>query len=239
MNERDLELLSAYLDGQLSPSDSLRLESRISSDPNLRIALNDLRATRSLLRQLPSRRAPRNFILTPQMAVIKPPTPRAVPIFRFATALATFLFVISFVINGLMTLSASAPNLAAAPLSASQESASAAQAPAPQAFAANAPTETPAPRLMSAAPMMTQTPIPLGGGISPTATDTPAPEIALKSNLPQVENGQPIHTQSESSVPLDLEISFGILAIGFGITAWILPRNNESNFRRKWNKKKH
>jgi anti-sigma factor RsiW len=219
MNPRDLELLSAYLDGQLNPSDSARLESRLASDESLRTALDNLRSTRSLLRQLPSRRAPRNFTLTPQMAGIKPPVPRSVPVFRFATALAAFLFIITFVVNGLISLSA--PSFAAAPLSAQQETAPAAQASALP-LAAIAPTETSSPRLMSA---------------SPLTTETSTPEIILKTIPPQVENNQAVNSKSESSLPLDLEILFGILAIGFGITAWILPRNNESNFRKKWNKK--
>jgi len=240
MNERDLELLSAYLDGQLDPSDSAQLESRLSSDPGLRIALDDLRSTRGLLRQLPSRRAPRNFTLTPQMAGVKPPTPRLVPVFRFATAIATFLFIISFVINGLVTLSAPSfaaarpPSIAdaAAPMSAAQEAAPA----APQPFAANATTGTSAPRSMAASPMMTQTPMPLGAGVSPTEASTP--EIALKSIAPQINHGQPVNTRrSGSSLPLDLEILFGMLAIGFGITAWVLPRNLESKLRKEWNKK--
>ena len=249
MNPRDLELLSAYLDGQLNPSDSARLESRLASDESLRAALDHLRSTRSLLRQLPSRRAPRNFTLTPQMAGIKPPTPRAVPAFRFATAIATFLFVITFVINGLISLSASsfasapAPSAVGAmpPLSAAQESAPfaplAAQAPALP-LAAIAPTETSSPRLMSAAPMTTEVPMSSGAGLAPKTPVTSTPEIALKSNAPQVDHTQPENIQrNESSLPLDLEIFFGILALGFGTTAWILPRNNERSFRKKLNKK--
>ncbi len=46
MNQRDLELLSAYLDGQLNSSESARLESRLNSDPQLASVLTDLRATR-------------------------------------------------------------------------------------------------------------------------------------------------------------------------------------------------
>jgi anti-sigma factor RsiW len=230
MNPRDLELLSAYLDGGLNPSDSTRLESRLASDESLRTALDNLRATRGLLRQLPSRGAPRNFTLTPKMAGIKPPTPRAVPVFRFATASAAFLFIITFVVNGLISLSAPSfasariPSAAgAAALTAQQESASAAQAPALP-LAANATTETSAPRLMSASPM---------------TTEIPTPEITLKSIPPQPENSQPIHVQNESAVPFALEILFGILALGFGITAWILPRNNERSLRKKWDKKKN
>jgi hypothetical protein len=241
MNPRDLELLSAYLDGQLAPSDSARLETRIASDPSLRLALDNLRATRSLLHQLPARRAPRNFTLTSQMAGIKPPVPRIVPVFRFATALATFLFIITFVVNGLISLSAPVSSAygAAAPMSAAQEAAPAAtQAPALP-LPADALTETSAPRLMTAPLMGTETPMPFGGGLALTPTDTPTPEVAVKSFPPQVENSQPIRAQNQSSVPFALEVLFGILAFGFGITAWILPRNNESSFRKKWNKKKN
>ena len=99
MNQRDLELLSAYLDGQLKPSDSARLETRLKTDPQLASVLTDLRATRSLLRKLPARKAPRNFTLTRKMVGQNPPLPRAYPIFRFATALATLLFFFSFGLN--------------------------------------------------------------------------------------------------------------------------------------------
>ena len=50
MNQRDVELLSAYLDGQLKPSDSARLESRLKSEPELVSVMDDLRAARNLLR---------------------------------------------------------------------------------------------------------------------------------------------------------------------------------------------
>ncbi len=242
MNTRDLELLSIYLDGQLDPSDSARLESRLASNESLRAALDELRSTRTLLRQLPSRRGPHNFTLTPQMAGVKPPTPRAVPIFRFATGLATFFFLITFVINGLISLSASSlaaarvPSVAgaAATLPAAQE----AQPPAPLPFAPNASTETSAPRLSAPVSTMISAPMSSGAGISPT--EISAPGNALKSNAPQVDHTQIENVQPNgSSLPLDLEIFFGILAIGFGLTAWILPRTNESNLRKKWNKKKN
>ena len=108
MNQRDLELLSAYLDGQLTPFDSTRLETRLTTEPQLASVLNDLSATRSLLRKLPQRRAPRNFTLTRKMVGQNPPLPRAYPIFRFATALATLLFVFSFGLNSVGRLAAPA-----------------------------------------------------------------------------------------------------------------------------------
>ena len=107
MNQRDLELLSAYLDGQLNPSDVTRLEARFQSDPQLVSVLNDLRSTRNLLRKIPARRAPRNFTLTRKMVGQNPPLPRAYPIFRLTTALATLLFVFSFGLNSFSRFAAS------------------------------------------------------------------------------------------------------------------------------------
>ena len=99
MNRRDIELLSAYLDGQLKPSDSARLESRLKTEPELVSVMDDLRAARNLLRKLPQRRAPRNFTLTRQMVGQNPPMPRAYPFFRFATTLATLLLFFTFGVN--------------------------------------------------------------------------------------------------------------------------------------------
>lgn len=144
MNQRDVELLSAYLDGQLKPSDSARLESRLKSEPELVSVMDDLRAARNLLRRLPQRRAPRNFTLTPKMVGQNPPLPRAYPLFRFATTIATLLLFFTFGLNFL------APQLAAAPVggmggggdvdSFSQEAPAAAEAMATEAPAA---TEAP------------------------------------------------------------------------------------------------
>ena len=95
----DAELLSAYLDSQLSKVDSAQLESRIKTDPELRSVYDELRQSRTVLRKLPARRAPRNFTLTPKMAGIKPPLPRAFPVFRLASVLAAVLFFVGYVIN--------------------------------------------------------------------------------------------------------------------------------------------
>jgi ferric-dicitrate binding protein FerR (iron transport regulator) len=110
MNQRDIERLSEYLDGRLDSSDSARLESRLASDPALASALDALREPRALLRRMPHRRAPRNFTLTPKMVGRRPPLPRSYPVFRFATALATLLFGLSFITNQVGQLAASAPS---------------------------------------------------------------------------------------------------------------------------------
>ena len=108
---RDVERLSAYLDGELSQAERARLESRLARDVGLSAALDELRATRALLRRTSRRRAPRSFTLTPKMAGLRPPLPRAVPVLRFASVLATLLLFVTFAGNllGPIALGAQAP----------------------------------------------------------------------------------------------------------------------------------
>lgn len=159
MKQRDLELLSSYLDGQLSPVDAARLEARLLVEPDLRSVLRDLRSARAMLRQLPMRKAPRNFRLTPKMVGKNPPLPRAYPAFRFTSALATILLFLSFGLNFVrpQLMAAQAPvgmGGGGAPDLFSAESAPAAEMPA----ATEAPTEAPAEESSSSmAPMPTMT----------------------------------------------------------------------------------
>jgi hypothetical protein len=111
-NFREIEQLSAYLDGQLNTSELARLESRLNSDLELVSVLDDLRAARGILRQLPKRKAPRNFTLTRKMVGLKPPLPRTYPLFRLATVFSTFLLMFSFTVNAMspyVSFSAPAP----------------------------------------------------------------------------------------------------------------------------------
>ena len=110
----DFELLSAYLDGQIAGSEKTRLEIRLRSDPDLAAALEELRHTRLLLRRVPQRRAPRNFTLTPRMAGIRPPMPRLVPVFSWASAAAMLLFIFTLGAGMLSNLSLAAANAAPA-----------------------------------------------------------------------------------------------------------------------------
>jgi negative regulator of sigma E activity len=93
LKERDLRQLSAYLDGELNPKESARLETRLKIDPQLREALRNLDGTRKLIRSLPQVRPPRNFTLTPEMAGIQQRR-SLYPIFRFATVVAAVAFVV-------------------------------------------------------------------------------------------------------------------------------------------------
>ncbi len=91
LSPRDLERLSAYLDGECSSKEAAKLESRLQLEPGLRQALEELRATAGLLHALPEVPPPRSFALTPEMVGLK--QRRAYPVLRLATALASIAFV--------------------------------------------------------------------------------------------------------------------------------------------------
>jgi hypothetical protein len=65
---RRRELLSAYLDGRLTPSDQAEAERLLARSEDARRELESLRATVALLRQAPAVEPRRSFTLTPEMA---------------------------------------------------------------------------------------------------------------------------------------------------------------------------
>jgi ATP-dependent Lon protease len=100
LEQRD-ELLSAYLDGQLSAGERARLEAQLAADPALRAELEALRHTVTLVRDLPLVSIPRNFILSPAVAARPRPAPLArprrawaAPLLTAATTVVSLLFVV-------------------------------------------------------------------------------------------------------------------------------------------------
>jgi len=67
LDERDLDLLSAYLDNALTTEERAQVESRLAAEPDLRRELERLRLTSSLIGTLPTLRPPRPLTLTRQM----------------------------------------------------------------------------------------------------------------------------------------------------------------------------
>jgi len=118
--ERRDELLSAYLDGELSAGERARLEAQLVADPALQAELDALRQTVALMRALPLVPSPRNFIL-PQTTPSRPrPAPLArprrawaAPLLTAATAVASLLFVAVLSLD--LFLPRMAGNLAFAP----------------------------------------------------------------------------------------------------------------------------
>jgi len=93
IRRRDLEQISAYLDGELSENDVRRVEARIQTDVALRRVLQELQTTRKMIADLPEIRLPRNFTLTPEMAGVRQRI-NLYPVFRFATVIATAAFAV-------------------------------------------------------------------------------------------------------------------------------------------------
>ena len=56
------ELLSAYIDGEVTPGQSLAVKEAVAKDPELALELHELTATRRLVMGLPQERAPRGFV---------------------------------------------------------------------------------------------------------------------------------------------------------------------------------
>ncbi len=95
--DRDLELLSAYIDDELSANDRAKLERRLAADAGLRRTLAGLRRVQTTLHALPTVKPPRSYVLKPEM-VGQPARQLGlswlVPALNFATTIAAILFAV-------------------------------------------------------------------------------------------------------------------------------------------------
>jgi hypothetical protein len=140
LTDTDAELLSAYLDGMLTDSETAALEQRLATDAALRRELAALRQTIDLINALPPLVAPRSFTLTPDMVglpeaeTVEPSPalmmkkvmvmpvapakrrlrPRGWQPAAFAAA-AVFIVAVGFTLVLTMTAPQSAPQIAAQP----------------------------------------------------------------------------------------------------------------------------
>lgn len=167
MNDRDYELITAYIDGALTEAERKMFEARLSAEPELRSELNSLRQTVTMLHQLPGLKAPRNFTLTKAQVESRPAarTPLPFPLTATFSALSAAAAVLMLLFGGYFLLQTNmmptASNLAPVQQEA-QESALTSVALASTA------TDLP-----SATPMSTATSLP-----SPMPTMPPPTEVA-------------------------------------------------------------
>ncbi len=168
INSRDYELISAYLDNQLSSKDHAFFEERLKADPELQKELNEMSATRLMLRSLPQRRSPRNYFVTAE-AVRPRSSLKLAPIFGIVSAAASVMLALVIFGSSLLrptyqTAMVPAPSVANDTITSQQEIArSIAASPLP-------PTSAP-PAVMLGAPIQ--------------ATSTPfIPE--LSASLPEI-----------------------------------------------------
>ncbi len=230
---RDLEHLSAYLDGQLAQAERTCLDTRLAADPNLSAALDELRAARAILRRTPPRRAPRNFTLTPKMAGIRPPVPRAVPVFRFASAITTLVLFLSFAGNllGSFTMAA-APKAAESPGLGGGYGGGPAEnvsVPAPASAEDMAPTPT-AQALALMAPQATLQPEATAAGLETARTLEQPVEQPPETRL----GDTPAALEAEKTFTLSPpQIALLVLAVGLGGAAFLVRWLNERAFHRR------
>jgi hypothetical protein len=224
LSTRDLEALSAFLDGQLTAAEAARLEIRLEREPQLREALEELRWTSTVLRTLPTLPVPRSFAIKPAAAPVRR-APRGYPLLQLSTAIAGIALA---AVVGFDVLSVATPlrNLAV------QEAASEAPAePGVEMFAAQlaetstprvageeeaydrlpAPEGTVAPGLLAAAP----TPYPTEVKTLPSATladdsyrSAPAEGAAIEEAVAADEVGWPAIRY--------IEIALGVVTVLLG-----------------------
>lgn len=99
LTDQDYELLSAYLDNQLTEAERTALEARLQAEPDLRRELASLRQTRALVHQLPLLKAPRDFTLDASFARI-PRTRRILAFPAAFSALSAAAAIVLFLFGG-------------------------------------------------------------------------------------------------------------------------------------------
>lgn len=164
----DLELLSAYLDNELTPAERAALERRLAAEPGLAAELDALRGVVAQARALPLLKAPRDFRLNPavygrpaaQPAARRELARRITPVqrvYRWSSAISALaaVLVLALGVLGLLTRSAGAPGASLMMSAGSHDEAQAPSAVAVQ--PTQALTTTPAP---TRAPVGTATPLP-------------------------------------------------------------------------------
>lgn len=224
--ERDLELLSAYLDNQLTAAERVNLDRRLAAEPRLRAELEELRATTVLLRQLAPVPPPRSFTLDPTTV----PRPRRfIPLVWFmqlGSGLAGLALVLLATVQLLAVGSVAVEMAPAQPaLEASAPTVAPMAASAPQTSEAMAPQATPA-----ADTAATQTQPPLAGGTGsanqngtggPPTIDHTADALSAAAERQATPIAAPAPTAQPGGFPAGLTLALGLLLIALAV-AWHL-----------------
>jgi len=195
---RDYELISAYLDNQLSDKDRAFLETRLKADPELRNELHEISKTRILVHSLPKLKAPRNYYVN-ATAVRARPTLRLAPVFGIVSAVASVL--LALVIFG-STFLESNPQVAMAPsLPVADETIAVQQEVELSAASPSSPTEA-APVVMMGAPLVAS-PTPNIGALKAGPTEHATPTTVYLYAYPPTSTPENLTTLNEVQVETD------------------------------------
>lgn len=218
--ESDLELLSAYIDNELTAAERVNLERRLSSEPALKAEFDELRSATGLLRELETVRPPRSFALDPATA----PRPRRFVPWAWMMQLSSGLAGLALVLLATVQFMAGG-NMAGAPMAARE--APAAQAPAGAAAQMMAPTAAPTPEVLAlatAAPAATTAP-PMAAVQSESAPAEATDSMAARESAPAGDT----NSTADNSAPYAISTlppgvgSAGGATSGFGPTSGPTP----------------
>lgn len=115
ISTRDLELLSSYLDNQLSPSDLKHLQARLVLEEELQAALQGLQRAKLILKALPHHPIPRDFSIALEQKRSRFDLYQYFQAFRFSAVGAALVLMILLAMDFFMPslkLAASPANLA-------------------------------------------------------------------------------------------------------------------------------
>lgn len=174
----DLELLSAYLDNELTAAERVNLERRLSADPRLRGELDDLRAVSAALQSLDPLPLPRSFTLDPARVRRPGPIFPLAWLMQMGSGLAGLALVLLATVQ--MLGAGAVPMAPAAREAAPTEAPAAASAPMASAEYAQA-TAAPA---ATSAPLATQDPAAMS---APAAAPTAAPAAGAAESAPAAD----------------------------------------------------
>ena len=118
LSNKDYMLISAYLDGELSPSQRADVEKHLDSDLQFREALASLKYTKRLLNSLSPVRTRRNFTLTADKVKKTAKPQRFQPAWGMVSAFSTLMLIVVFAVSrfapSMSAMPAAAPPMAAA-----------------------------------------------------------------------------------------------------------------------------
>jgi len=197
-HNRAEDLISAYLDQQVTAEEKQFFELHIAACADCRAQLETTRSMVVALKAMPAVKAPRSFVLPREMA--KQPK-RSIfawyPTLRLATALAAIAFVVLFagdmLINRSGSRSAALSVPMAAPAPQMEQSAAPSRAPAATMVAVAAPTEAPAPEVSNTAAATAPGAAAMAGAAAKvaatntvTAADAMSATMAMPTTTPEV-----------------------------------------------------
>lgn len=93
LSSRELQFLSAYLDGELSKKDQRRVEKLLSDHPAASSSLEKLRQVKSVIKFLPIHKVPRNFTISTE-EVSRSRIPNLVGVLRYTSAVSAALLAV-------------------------------------------------------------------------------------------------------------------------------------------------